>query len=150
MDDRVEQLAHAFGVLDLVRREGLNQRPWIARYVGSMDFLSTILVFFHILGTAALLGGWLATFKKPTVGLFQFIGAWVQLITGILLVGVAEMNDGNVNNVKIAVKLVILIVILVAAWIGRRKVKKDEPVSVGIAHAVGGLTLVNVALAVFW
>lgn len=115
-----------------------------------MDILYTILVFFHIVGAAALLGGWLATFKKPTVGLFQFIGAWVQLITGILLVGVAEMNDGNVNNVKIAVKLVILIVILVAAWIGRRKVKKDEPVSVGIAHAVGGLTLVNVALAVFW
>lgn len=115
-----------------------------------MDILYTTLVFFHIVGAAALLGGWLATFKKPTVGLFQFIGAWVQLITGILLVGVAEMNDGNVNNVKIAVKLVILIVILVAAWIGRRKVKKDEPVSVGIAHAVGGLTLVNVALAVFW
>lgn len=115
-----------------------------------MDLLHTTLVFFHILGAAALLGGWLATFKKPTVGLFQFIGAWVQLITGILLVGVNEMSDVNVNHLKIAVKLVILVVILVAAWIGRRKVKKNEPVSVGIAHSVGGLTLVNVALAVFW
>ncbi len=115
-----------------------------------MEILHTILVFLHIVGAAALLGGWLATFKTPTVGLFQFIGAWVQLVTGILLVGLNEMGDGSVNHVKIAVKLVILIVILVAAWIGRRKVKKNEPVSVGIAHTVGGLTLVNIALAVFW
>lgn len=115
-----------------------------------MEILHTILVFLHFVGAAALLGGWLATFKTPTVGLFQFIGAWVQLVTGILLVGLNEMGDGSVNHVKIAVKLVILIVILVAAWIGRRKVKKNEPVSVGIAHTVGGLTLVNIALAVFW
>jgi hypothetical protein len=119
-------------------------------YVGGMEILHTILVFLHIVGAAALLGGWLATFKTPTVGLFQFIGAWVQLVTGILLVGLNEMGDGSVNHVKIAVKLVILIAILVAAWIGRRKVKNNEPVSVGIAHTVGGLTLVNIALAVFW
>ena len=115
-----------------------------------MEILHTILVFLHIVGAAALLGGWLATFKTPTVGLFQFIGAWVQLVTGILLVGLNGMGDGSVNHVKIAVKLVILIVILVAAWIGRRKAKNNEPVSVGIAHTVGGLTLVNIALAVFW
>lgn len=115
-----------------------------------MDFLYTLLVFLHILGAAALLGGWLATFKKPTVGIFQFIGAWVQLISGLLLVGLAEMGDGNVNHIKIGVKLLLLIAILVAAWIGRRKVKRDEPVSTGIAHAVGGLTLINVAIAVFW
>lgn len=115
-----------------------------------MDFLYVVLVFFHILGAAALVGGWLATFSKPTVGLFQFIGAWVQLITGVLLVGLAEMGDGTVNHIKIGVKLLLLIAILVAAWIGRRKVKRDEPVSTGLAHAVGGLALINIAIAVFW
>lgn len=115
-----------------------------------MDFIHSSLVFLHILGAAALVGGWFATFKSPTVGRFQFIGAWVQLVTGILLVGLAEMGDGHVNNVKIAVKLLILIVILVAAWIGRRKVKNGLPVSAGIAHAVGGLALINVGLAIFW
>lgn len=115
-----------------------------------MDLLHASLVFLHILGAAALLGGWLATFKTPTVGLFQFVGAWVQLVTGVLLVGVNEMSDGGVNHVKVATKLTILVVILVAAWIGRRKVKKSEAVPVGVAHAVGGLTLVNIALAVFW
>lgn len=115
-----------------------------------MDFLHSALVFLHILGAAALVGGWLATFKKPTVGLFQFIGAWVQLITGVLLVGLAEMGDGSLNYAKITVKLVLLVVILVAAWIGRRKVKRGEAVPTGIAHSVGGLALINIALAVFW
>lgn len=119
-----------------------------------MDFLHSALVFLHILGAAALVGGWLATFRSPTVGIFQMAGAWVQLITGLLLVGLAEMareeGDPSVNHVKIALKLVILIGVLVAAIIGRRKVKKGEDVSTGLAHAVGGLALINIGIAVFW
>ncbi len=45
------------------------------------------------------------------MGLFQFIGAWVQLVTGVLLVGLAELGDADVNHIKIAVKLSLLIVI---------------------------------------
>ncbi|WP_336705022.1 hypothetical protein [Micrococcus terreus] len=115
-----------------------------------MDFVHSLVLFLHFVGTAALLGGWLATFRNPTVLQWQHIGAWIQLITGVALVGLLEMGDGQVNHIKIAVKLVVLIAVLVAAIIGRRKVAKDQPVSTGLAHAVGGLTLVNVALAVFW
>ncbi|GAB3594239.1 hypothetical protein CFAEC_11510 [Corynebacterium faecale] len=115
-----------------------------------MDILHSLLIFFHLLGTAALVGGWLATFKKPTVLQWQHIGAWVQLLTGLMLVGLLEMNDGAVNHMKIGVKLIVLIAVLVAAIIGRRKVARNEPVSKGLAHAVGGLSLINVALAVFW
>ena len=81
-----------------------------------------------------------------------FDGTWVQLVTGILLVGLLEMNDdaGPVNHVKIVVKLVVLIAILVAAVMGRRRVSRGVEVSTGLAHAVGGLTLVNIAIAVFW
>lgn len=112
--------------------------------------MHSLVLFLHFVGTAALLGGWLATFRNPTVLQWQHIGAWIQLITGIALVGLLEMGDGQVNHIKIAVKLVVLIAVLVAAIIGRRKIAKDQPVSTGLAHAVGGLTLVNVALAVFW
>ena len=117
-----------------------------------MDFLHSASLFLHILGAAAVLGGWLATFRQPTVGVWQHAGAWVQLVTGILLVGLLEMNDdaGPVNHAKIAVKLVVLVAILVAAVMGRRRVRRGAEVSTGIAHAVGGLTLVNIALAVFW
>ncbi|QGU07201.1 hypothetical protein COCCU_06310 [Corynebacterium occultum] len=115
-----------------------------------MDLLHTLFLFFHILGTAALLGGWLATFKNPAVSQWQHIGAWVMLVTGLAMVGSLEMGDGTVNHIKIGIKLVLLIGVLVAAVLGRRKVAKNEPVPTGMAHAVGGLTLINVAIAVFW
>lgn len=119
-----------------------------------MELLHTPLVFLHLVGAAALLGGWLATFKTPTVGFWQHLGAWIQLVTGLLLVGIAEMSasDGGagLNHMKIGIKTVILIGILVAAIIGRRKAKRGEEVSTGLAHAVGGLSLINIAIAVFW
>lgn len=118
--------------------------------MGDMDILHSIILLFHILGTAAIVGGWLATFRKPTVLQWQHIGAWVQLVSGLLLVGLAEMGDGTVNHMKIGIKLVILIAVLVTAIIGRRKVAKNEPVPTGIAHSVGGLALINTAIAVLW
>ncbi|WP_269936808.1 hypothetical protein [Arthrobacter sp. HY1533] len=116
-----------------------------------MDFLHSLLVFLHILGAAAIVGGWLAAFKTPTVTKWQWIGALTQLITGLLLVGLAQMGDGDgPNNAKVAVKLLIALVVVVAAFIGRRKAKNNEDVSKGLAHAVGGMAFINVAVAVFW
>lgn len=115
-----------------------------------MTFLYSLLVLLHILGTAALIGGWLATFRTPTVGFWQHVGAWVQLGTGLLLVGLLEMDDAEVNHVKIGIKLVVLVGVLVAAVLGRRAVRRGAPVSVGVAHAVGGLAVVNAAIAVLW
>lgn len=115
-----------------------------------MDFLRLVLVFLHILGAAAIVGGWLASFKKPTVTQWQWIGALTQLITGLLLVGLAEMGDGGYDNFKIGVKLLIALVVVVAAFIGRRKAKNNETVPKGLAHAVGGMALINIAVAVFW
>ena len=117
-----------------------------------MDRAHDATLFLHLLGTAALVGGWLATFRRPTVLGVQHVGAWIQLASGILLVGLVEMNDdvGPVNHTKIGIKLLILIGALVAAFVGRRKVTTSEAVPTGVAHAVGGLALINVALAVFW
>lgn len=116
-----------------------------------MDFLHLLLVFLHILGAAAIVGGWLATFKNPTVTQWQWIGALTQLVTGLLLVGLAEMADGDgPNHAKVAVKLVLALGVAVAAFIGRRKVKSGQDVSKGLAHGVGGLALINIAVAVFW
>lgn len=115
-----------------------------------MTFVHSIALFIHFVGAAAMVGGWLATFRKPTVLQWQHIGAWLQLGSGLALVGLLEMGDGEVNHIKIGVKLLILLGALVAAFIGRRKVKRGEAVSVGLAHAVGGLALLNIAIAVFW
>lgn len=115
-----------------------------------MDFIYTLLVFLHILGAAAIFGGWLASFKNPTVGTWQWIGAITQVVTGILLFGLLEMGDSEPNRIKLGVKLIIAIGILVAAWIGRKRVGNHEEVPTGLAHAVGGLALVNIAIAVLW
>ena len=115
-----------------------------------MSVLHTVILLAHIFGTAALVGGWLATFRTPTVGVWQHYGAWIQLVTGLLLVGLLEMGDGTVNHMKIGIKLLIVIGIVVAAVIGRRKIARGEEVSTGLAHAVGGLSLINMAIAVLW
>lgn len=115
-----------------------------------MSVLHTVILLAHIFGTAALVGGWLATFRTPTVGVWQHYGAWIQLVTGLLLVGLLEMGDGTVNHMKIGIKLLIVIGVVVAAVIGRRKIARGEEVSKGLAHAVGGLSLINMAIAVLW
>ena len=115
-----------------------------------MSVLHTVILLAHIFGTAALVGGWLATFRTPTVGVWQHYGAWIQLVTGLLLVGLLEMGDGTVNHMKIGIKLLIVIGVVVAAVIGRRKIARGEEVSTGLAHAVGGLSLINMAIAVLW
>ena len=75
-------------------------------------------------------------------------GALTQLVTGVLLVGIAESGavDEELNMTKIAVKLVVVLIITVLAFVGR---KKPMP-QTGMWAAIGALTLLNVVLAVFW
>jgi len=88
--------------------------------------------------------------KKPTVHPRQFDGAALQLITGIVMMGLIPALDMDANYIKLGIKFVIAAVVAVLAFIGSRKYKKDEPVSKGLAHAVGGLALLNVAIATLW
>ncbi|MDO5742849.1 MAG: hypothetical protein Q4P23_00160 [Micrococcaceae bacterium] len=115
-----------------------------------MTFLHAFLVFLHVLGAAAIFGGWLANFKTPTVNIWQWYGAIAQLVTGLLLVGLAEMGDGEVNNFKIGVKLLLAIGVFVAALLGRKKIKNGLEVPKGLAHGTGGTALIAIAVAVLW
>ena len=57
-------------------------------------------------------------------------GAITQVVTGLALVGVREATDLGVNNVKIAVKLGLAVVVLVAAIVAhvqRRRGGKVKP-----------------------
>jgi hypothetical protein len=115
-----------------------------------MEVISAIFVAIHIVSAAAIVGGWLAHFKNPTVTKSQWWGAWGMLVSGLLLTGFAEMGEEPVNHVKIGVKLVIGLGVFITALLGRRKENKGEPVPTGLAHAVGGLGLVNILVAVLW
>jgi hypothetical protein len=116
-----------------------------------MEILFNILVFLHIVGAAMIVGIWIGNMKKPTVHPRQFDGAVLQVITGIALMGVIPaLPDYDANYVKLGIKLAIAIVVAVLAFIGSRKYKRNQPVSAGMAHAVGGLALINIAIATLW
>jgi uncharacterized membrane protein len=117
-----------------------------------MEILIGILVILHFIGLASLLGGFLVQVKDTIAGkgkviAAMFHGALTQLVTGLLLVGLVQMAEpGEIDNAKIAVKLVVLIVITVLVIRYRKK-----PVAPSwVLWAIGGLTVANIAVAVLW
>ncbi|MFC4225058.1 hypothetical protein [Lysinibacter cavernae] len=118
-----------------------------------MDILHNVLLVLHFIGIGSLLGGFMTQMKqlKPgtaVVNAAMFHGALTMLVSGLLLVATTYMSgEGDyVNNAKIGVKLAILIVISVLVIINRKK----ATVPSGVIGAIGGLTVVNIILAVFW
>ena len=118
--------------------------------------LNTTIVL-HFVGLASLLGGFLVQMKALKPGTAKIIpamvhGAWTMLITGLLLVGLHEWTSsldpaaGEIDNIKIAVKSIVLTVVLVLVMQNRKK----DAVKSSTLGLIGGLTLLNVILAVFW
>lgn len=115
-----------------------------------MDIVYSILVVLHLVGWAIVLGGVLAKMREPALASGVLHGVLTALVTGILLVGVAEATSGGpeeINHIKIGVKLIIALVVTGMAIYGRRN---TEVVKTGYLGAIAGLTVVNIALAVIW
>lgn len=116
-----------------------------------MEFVYNLLVVLHFIGLASLLGGFIVQMKSPDKGVNPAMlhGALTQLVTGVLLVGIASAGlvpGEEVDHAKIAVKLVVVLIITALAFIGR---KRPLP-QTGIWGAIGVLTLANIVIAVFW
>ncbi|WP_030914383.1 hypothetical protein OG612_23990 [Streptomyces sp. NBC_01527] len=116
-----------------------------------MDVLINVFVALHIIGIAALLGGFLTQMKAMGSGTARFVpamlhGALTMLVTGIALVGLNQADDQPVNNIKIGVKLAVLVVILALVYVKR----DEEKVEKGVFAAVGGLTVANIFIATLW
>lgn len=118
-----------------------------------MEILYNAIVVLHFIGLASLIGGFLVQIRSTerVVNNAMWHGAIVQLVTGLLLVGLAyplnaDDPDWEMNNAKIAVKTVILLAILVLAAVNRKK----PSITAGVWGAIGGLAILNVIIAVFW
>ncbi|WP_328319180.1 hypothetical protein [Streptomyces sp. NBC_00388] len=116
-----------------------------------MDVLINAFVGLHIIGIAALLGGFLTQMKAMRTGEARFgpamlHGALTMLVTGVALVGLNQADGNTINTVKIGIKLAILVVILGLVYVKR----DDERIDKGLFGAVGGLTVVNIFIAVLW
>jgi hypothetical protein len=114
-----------------------------------MEITYNSFLLAHFIGLAALFGGFFVQLKAPTkvVNSAMFHGSLTQLVTGIVLVGLAESGvvDEEQNMIKISVKLIIVLVITGIILYNRKKVT----VSKGIWAAIGLLTLANMAIAVY-
>jgi hypothetical protein len=121
-----------------------------------MIIVYNIMVFLHIVGAAMIVGIWIGNMKKPTVHPRQFDGAALQIITGIVMMGLiptlaaTDPDFANANYFKLGIKFAIGLAVAVLAFLGSRKFKKGEAISKGLAHSVGGLALLNVAIATLW
>jgi len=119
-----------------------------------MQILATVLVIFHFIGLAFLLGSFLVQVKDIAAGKGRVLrgmvdGALTQLVTGIALVGIYSahlVDDETVNNAKVGVKLVVLLIITALVFIFRKR----EVAPSWALWAIGGLTTLNVVLAVAW
>lgn len=113
-----------------------------------MDFLQDLLLFFHFIGLAALFGGlFVQVSTHPrVVNNAMWHGILTQLVTGVLLLGVLEAGDDDVDHAKFGVKLVVALVIGVLIWVNRKKPSIPD----GLFFGLMGLTAANIAVAVFW
>ncbi|MBF4161736.1 hypothetical protein [Nocardioides acrostichi] len=113
-----------------------------------METLRLILLFVHILGFAALVGGLLSQAREPVkqVNAAMRDGIGTAFVAGLALVGVLEAHGGDVNHAKIGVKLVIGLIILVLVMANVRKPSIPQGLWAGLLV----LSVLNVAVAVFW
>ncbi|AEI11433.1 hypothetical protein [Cellulomonas gilvus] len=114
-----------------------------------MELLKNILVVLHLIGWAIVLGGTLTHLRTPKIAVGVLHGALTALVTGILIVGVAEMSDDlrDPDMAKIAVKLTVALVVTALVVVGQRR---PEKVTTGYLAGIAGLTAANVAVAVLW
>ena len=127
-----------------------------------MELVRDITLILHFIGLAMIIGPFLVQMRAHSGYYFGWVmtGSLVQLVTGLLLTGLAEMGfadnpDAAVNHTKIAVKSVIATVIVIAAISAYRKQKKlaggdNERKLLPYLHTAGALAIVNVILAVVW
>ncbi|MFF3510161.1 hypothetical protein [Streptomyces sp. NPDC002573] len=116
-----------------------------------MDVLIHLFVGLHIVGIAALLGGFLTQMKAMGRGTARFVpgmlhGALTMLVTGVALVGLNQAEHHHINTIKIGIKLALLIVILGLVYVKRDEERVEKP----LFALVGALTTVNIFIAVLW
>lgn len=116
-----------------------------------MSFLYELIVAVHLLGMAAIVGAFFVVLRSPRYVPAFLWGAVTQLVTGLVLVGVRESgvlaDEDPLNHAKVGVKLLIALVVAVLAW---RERGNTDTAKTGMIHAIGGLALINVLVAVLW
>lgn len=116
-----------------------------------LEIVRNVLLAAHFLGLAAIVGAFFVQLRAKggfATGVV-LTGAITQVVTGLALVGVRQASDLPVDNIKIAVKLGIAVIVLVAAIVAHAQRRRGGKVKPAF-HTAGGLAIVNVLVAVLW
>lgn len=114
-----------------------------------MEILRGIVIIAHFVGFALLFGAWAveAFNRRLRISTVMQWGMALALLTGLILAAPWALS-GPLNYTKIGIKLVVLITIGAALGIAAAKQKRNQDVPAALFWAIGGLTLVNAAIAV--
>ncbi|GAA4458343.1 hypothetical protein [Phytohabitans houttuyneae] len=113
-----------------------------------MEALRLILLYAHLIGFALLLGGVVVQYVSGPLRINppMLWGAITQVVTGIALASPLRDEGDEPAPAKLGVKLVVALMIFVMVFFSRKR----DVVNKGHFLAIGGLTLANAAVAVFW
>src|SRR5690625_943068 len=113
-----------------------------------MDIVFNIILVFHLLGWALVLGGAIFGLREEKMSKGMLHGILTALIAGILMLGMIESGvmGWEPDHIKYGVKLVIALVVTGMVIVGGRK----DKVSQGFPGGIAALTVANVVIAVLW
>lgn len=116
-----------------------------------METLRAVVVLVHLVGFAVLFGSWAvqAFGGKREMTRLMNTGLAIAAVAGLALAAPWGIT-GELNYMKIGIKLVILLVIGALIGIGTARQKRGAAVAPAIFWLVGILTLANAAIAVIW
>jgi hypothetical protein len=116
-----------------------------------VEFLRLLLRYLHLVGFALLIGAWAAQYltDRLRVNAVMRTGLGTMIGTGLLL-AIPFPSGVDLNYVKLGVKLVIALGIGALFGVAATRERAGRPVTRPLFLSIGGLALVNAAIAVFW
>lgn len=111
-----------------------------------IEIIEHIFLIFHLAGLSILVSGFLPQFfgtERVNYKLLQ-IGAWTQIVTGIIMFGLMEMDkDKDLNYLKISLKILVALLVLVFIYISKIKNLSNQKHYVLLV-----LVIINIGIAV--
>jgi len=116
-----------------------------------VEFLRLLLRYLHLVGFALLVGAWVAQYMtgKLRVNVPMRTGLGMMIGTGLLL-AIPFPSGIHLDYVKLGVKLAIALGIGALFGVAVTRERATKAVSPPLFLSIGGLALVNGAIAVFW
>lgn len=113
------------------------------------------LLVVHFVGLGAVIGPFLLQVRSPDPPRLRLMltGASVQILTGNALIASSRLQGVEVDEVKMIVKLVIVVVALgalIGAALVQRRRGADAAVVRPLFRTAGVLALIDVIVAVVW